>query len=228
MAQFDGYTAGWTSADICSCYTNAPTTLFGVSDNGGVYVYDSPSTIGGILFNSVDLSALTALTSATLILDCTPNSYGTTAGTFRIRCEASATPVSYASGNNPYHRTARTAYVDVTVSANQAAISANVTTLVQDLIDTYGVANITSISFEQAALYWGLDNAFICIVNDGSGSAPQLQVVYETITPVSGSATIVSSAWSTMTDGYILVGGTWQQMTNIQAILGETWVNQVP
>jgi hypothetical protein len=221
-------------------YTPATTTLTDIGENGwgtwsapgdfgGVYITGDEGIVG-IRFSSVDIAGLTSLTSATITCVRTPNTYGSNGATnIRIRCEASAAPGAYTSGSNPINRTFRTAYTDVEFPSDDSTVSTSIATQIQDLIDTYGAANITSISVGFAHEFWGLANyTQTCVSNNGTGTAPALQIIYEDVIPVSGSAAIVSSAWSNMTDGYILVGGVWQQITNIQAALGEVWVNQVP
>lgn len=207
--------AGWTAAD----YANfGDGTYFDMVSGAtyGLYVDDSDyQTYGSAIRFTINLTGMLSVTSATLTLDRTTNSYSSNGanGTIRIKCEDTVSAAAFASGTNPWSRTYRAAYVDYAFPLADDDVSIDITSLVADLFATYGAGTWTvNVSFGANTRFsTGTAVSWRCISGSSSGPAPTFTVVGTTDTGVTvtadaGAATGVGSAATIRQNVVVLAG----------------------
>jgi hypothetical protein len=164
--------------DVCQCGNAQIDTI---ATYGGAYVDDSTvvNTQVSIRF-PVSLTGFGAISSASLTIYRTPNTYGDsgTNGDVEIRCEDASNSATFSSGANPYTRTYRSAAVDVTLESGGTIATIDVTSAISDLISAYGAANLSNINLTFGAQTRGWKASAVSYrAVIGTGSLPTLTIV---------------------------------------------------
>lgn len=154
-----------------------------------LYVDDNDGSGGwyacSFRFHGINLGGSPTINSATLTLARENDNSGSN-GVLRCRAEASQTPATFSSGNRPYSRSHRSAYVEHTFPNNGNTQNVDVTSIVQDLVSVYsynGGSDAMVFTFG-GSNQWGITSVswrnLGYALNHASGVVPRLTIDYST------------------------------------------------
>lgn len=152
-----------------------------------LYVDDNDGSGGwhacSFRFHGVDLGGSPTINSATLTLARENDNSGSN-GVLRCRAEASQTPATFSSGDRPYSRSHRSAYVEHTFPNDGTTQNVDVTSIVQDLVSVYsynGGSDAMVFTFG-GSNQWGIASvswrSLGYALNHASGVVPRLTIDY--------------------------------------------------
>jgi len=166
-----------------------------------LYVDDNDGSGGwyscSFRFHGIDLGGSPTINSATLTLARENDNSGSN-GVLRCRAEASQTPATFSSGNRPYSRSHRSAYVEHTFPNNGNTQNVDVTSIVQDLVSVYSYngGSDAMVFTLGASNQWGITpvswRSLGYALNHASGVVPRLTIDYSTGTSITVTAASIT------------------------------------